>query len=262
MSKLASNVKRVLVLAGVGNAAGTGAAVARRFAKEGYTVALLARQGKSLRHLEEEINASGGQAAAFPLLSYSRDDISSTWMSVREMFSMPEYSIRVAVFNAGQTVFKPFLEITPEEVQNSLEVSVSAAFAFSREAILSFKENSLEEPSGKRGTLLFTGATASLRGNTMTSLFAAGKFGARALSQSLAKEFGKDNIHVSNVIIDGVILTDRTRQMMGQRIEGFEDNSNIRINPESIADAFMYLTKQDRSAWTWELDLRPAHEKW
>jgi NAD(P)-dependent dehydrogenase (short-subunit alcohol dehydrogenase family) len=100
------------------------------------------------------------------------------------------------VFSAGQTVFKPFLEITPEEIQNSLEVSVSAAFTFSREAILAFKDNTIEEPLGKRGTLIFTGATASLRGNTMTSLLAASKFGARALSQSLAKEFGKDNIHV------------------------------------------------------------------
>jgi NAD(P)-dependent dehydrogenase (short-subunit alcohol dehydrogenase family) len=136
------------------------------------------------------------KAAAFPLLSYSRDNLSSNWISVREKFSAPEYSIRAAVFNAGQTIFKPFLEITPEEVQNSLEVSVSAAFAFSREAILAFQTNNIEEPLGKRGTLLFTGATASLRGNSMTSLLAAGKFGARALSQSLAKEFGKDDIHV------------------------------------------------------------------
>lgn len=136
------------------------------------------------------------KAAAFPLLSYSRDDISSTWISVKEKFPNPDYSIRAAVFNAGQSVFKPFLEITPEEIQNSLEVSISAAFAFSREAILTFKDNHIEEPVGKRGMLIFTGATASLRGNTKTSLLAAGKFGARALSQSLAKEFGKDNIHV------------------------------------------------------------------
>lgn len=222
----------------------------------------MARQGKALHHIENEINRSGGHAAAFPLLSYSRDDISSTWISVQEKFSAPEYNIRAAVFNAGQPIFKPFLEITPEEVSNSLEVSTAAAFAFSREAILSFKGNDIEEPLGKRGTLLFTGATASLRGSPMTSLFAAGKSGARALSQSLAKEFGKDNIHVSHVIIDGYILTDRTRQMMGQRVGNFEANSNIRLSPESIADAFVYLTKQDRSSWTWELDLRPAHEKW
>ncbi len=115
---------------------------------------------------------------------------------MREKFPNANYSIRAAILNAGQTVFKPFLEITPEEIQNSLEVSVAAAFAFSREAILSFRDNDIEEPLGKRGTLIFTGATASLRGNTQTSLLAAGKFGARALSQSLAKEFGKDNIHV------------------------------------------------------------------
>lgn len=136
------------------------------------------------------------KAAAFPLLSYSHDDVSSTWLSLREKFSSPEYTIRAAIFNAGQPVFKPFLDITPEEIQNSLEVSISAAFAFSRGAILAFQGNDIEEPLGKRGTLIFTGATASIRGNTMTSLLAAGKFGARALSQSLAKEFGRDNIHV------------------------------------------------------------------
>lgn len=88
----------------------------------------------------------------------------------------------------------------------------------------------------------------------MTSLLAAGKFGARALSQSLAKEFGKDNIHVSNVIIDGVILTDRTRQMLHQTNGRSESDANTRLSPENIAETFMYLTKQDRSAWTWELD--------
>lgn len=94
---------------------------------------------------------------------------------------------------------KPFLEITAEEVQDSLDTNIVAAFAFAKEAILAFKELEIdeEEGKGKRGTLLFTGATASLRGNTTTSAFAAAKFGVRALAQSLAKEFGPQNIHVS-----------------------------------------------------------------
>ena len=101
------------------------------------------------------------------------------------------------MFNVGHGVFKGFLDITPEDVQESLETNVAAAFAFSREAILTFQKNEIQEPAGKRGTLIFTGATAALRGNTTTSAMAAGKHGARALSQSLAKEFGKENIHVS-----------------------------------------------------------------
>jgi len=93
-------------------------------------------------------------------------------------------------------VWKPFLDITEDDVQSTLEGNVTTAFSFAREAILAFKDLSLDD-AGKRGTLLFTGATASLRGNVTTSAFAAGKFGLRALAQSLAKEFGKQNIHVS-----------------------------------------------------------------
>jgi len=103
------------------------------------------------------------------------------------------------LFNVSHTVWKPFLDITPEDVQNSLQVNVAAAFSFARGAILAFKDNDIEQPNGKRGMLIFTGATASTRGNVVTSAYAAGKFGLRALSQSLAKEFGKENIHVAHV---------------------------------------------------------------
>lgn len=106
----------------------------------------------------------------------------------------------MALFNAGFGVWKPFLKLTPEEIQESVDTNIVTAFAFSKEVITAFKANAIdEEGGGKRGTLIFTGATASLRGNTTTSAFAAGKFGIRALSQSLAKEFGKENIHVAHV---------------------------------------------------------------
>ena len=129
--------------------------------------------------------------------SYSAEDINTAWAAIQSTFPKPDYTVRAAVFNAGAGVFKKFLDVTPEDVQKSLNDNVAAAFAFSRQAILTFKENDLEEANGKRGALIFTGATASLRGNVFTSAFAAGKFGLRALSQSLAKEFGKEEIHVS-----------------------------------------------------------------
>lgn len=157
-------------------------------------------------------------------------------------------------------VFKPFLDITPDEVQSTVQSVVAAAFSFSRAAILSFKENDLEDPAGKRGTLVFTGATASLRGGAITSAFSAGKFGVRALSQSLSKEFGKDNIHVAHTIIDGMILTDKHKQ--NRNDPTWEANEDVRLRPESIASSYLFLVNQDRSAWTQELDLRPAHEKW
>lgn len=131
--------------------------------------------------------------------SYSHEEISSAWAKIRERYPKPKYSIRVAVYNAAAAVWKGFLDITPGEVQDVLQINVAAAFSFSREAILEFKENEIQEAVGKRGTLIFTGATASIRGNVTTSAFAAAKHAQRALSQSLAKEFGKQNIHVAHV---------------------------------------------------------------
>lgn len=141
------------------------------------------------------------QAGAFPLESvsgsgsYTPSSLQSAFAAIKSRW--PTSPLRVALFNAGHNVRKPFLDLTPEEIQTSVDTNIIAAFAFARQAILTFKELDIEEEGkGKRGTLLFTGATASLRGNTTTSAFAASKFGIRALAQSLAKEFGKENIHV------------------------------------------------------------------
>ena len=131
--------------------------------------------------------------------SYSDDQIASAWQAIHAKFPKPEYIIRVAVFNVAHGFWKPFLDVTPQDVQDCLQINVAAAFTFARGAILAFKDNDIEQANGKRGTLIFTGAMSSGQGGVLTSAFAAGKFGARALSQSLAKEFGKDNIHVAHV---------------------------------------------------------------
>ncbi|KAJ6530043.1 hypothetical protein DFH09DRAFT_151917 [Mycena vulgaris] len=248
-------IRPLFVVAGVGNAAGTGAAAARAFSKAGYSVALIARGQKSLNALSEEINSTGGDAAPFCMPSYSPGNFSATFSSIRNHFPAPQYSFRAALFNVGYAVWKPFLEVTPDEVQESLNTNVAAAFSFSREAILKFKENTTDAANPNRGTLIFTGATASLRGNSTTSAFSIGKFGARALNQSLAKEFGKDGIHVAHAIIDGQIMT-------GAALARNGDKPPSGLSPESIAQSYLYLTTQEKSAWTWELDLRPAHEKW
>ncbi|KZP06791.1 NAD-P-binding protein [Athelia psychrophila] len=240
------------VVAGVGNGFGTGAATARIFAKAGYNVALIARNADSLKKFAEEIKGTGAEAAAFPIESYSATAIQAAFAAIRSQW--PESPLRVALWNAAFGAWKPFLELKPEEIQESVNTNIVGAFAFSREVITAFKDLDIDE-KGKRGTLLFTGATASLRGNTTTSAFAAGKFGLRALSQSLAKEFGKQNIHVAHAIIDGGILTDRSAPEK-------RGNPDASLNPESIGNSYLYLVNQDRSAWTWELDLRPAHEKW
>jgi NAD(P)-dependent dehydrogenase (short-subunit alcohol dehydrogenase family) len=249
----------IFVVAGIGNGSGTGAATARLFSKAGYNIALIARNAESLNKLADEIKSTGGDAGSFPIPSYTPSAVNSAFASIKSHW--PSSPLRVALFNAGHFVNKPFLDITPEEVQNSLDNNVVAAFAFAKASILAFKDLDIDESegAGKRGTLLFTGATASLRGNTTTSAFAAAKFGIRALAQSLAKEFGKENIHVAHSIIDGGIINDRSRSYLPEEAQ---TNPNVRLSPESVAAAYMYLVRQDRSAWTWELDLRPAHEKW
>ena len=143
------------------------------------------------------------QAAAFPIADYTPNSIRSAFTSIRTHFPSATSPLRVALFNAGHGVWKPFLDITDNDLRNSFDVNVAAAFAFSREVITEFLKLGFEDSSEggqggsrKRGTLLFTGATASIRGNATTSAFAAGKHGLRALAQSLAKEFGKQNIHV------------------------------------------------------------------
>jgi len=257
-----SSARPLFVVAGVGNGTGTGAASARVFAKAGFRVALIARNADHLKTTADEINASGGEAAAFPIKSYAYSEIIGIFDAIKKhQWTIGGSSeIRATLFNAGFGAWKGFLDLTEEDIKTSLETNVTAAFAFSRASILAFKENEIDE-LGKRGTLIFTGATASIRGNVTTSAFAAGKFGLRALSQSLAKEFGKQNIHVSHAIIDGGIITDRSLERRGGDVN-YKENADIRLSPEGIAQSYLFLAKQERSSWTWELDLRPAHEKW
>ncbi|KAG5646948.1 hypothetical protein DXG03_001671 [Asterophora parasitica] len=211
----------------------------RRFSRAGYSVALVARNADSVNKLAQELTAAGGHASPFPAESYSPKDINAAWSAIRSKYPSPRFIISAAVFNAAHGVWKPFLDVTQEDIRSSLDVNIEAAFAFSREAILTFKKNEILEPVGKKGTLIFTGATASIRGNITTSTFAAGKHGLRALSQSLAKEFGKENIHVAHAIIDGVIRSERTLE----RFPDLEGKPDSALTPESIAEVQLLLRR-------------------
>ena len=175
------------------------------FAKNGYRVAVIARGADRANKLADEINNSGGEAAGFGTSDYAYKSILSVCDEIKS-YKLPSTQQpaqnRAALWNAGNSVFNQFLDVTESDLDLSLQSNVQGPFAFSRQAVLTFRENELDG-RGKRGTLLFTGATASTRGNTWTSAVAAGKFGLRSLSQSLAKEFGKQNIHVAHAIIDG-----------------------------------------------------------
>ncbi|KAI0370800.1 short-chain dehydrogenase/reductase SDR [Pilatotrama ljubarskyi] len=260
------SARPIIVIAGIGNGSGTGGATARVFSKAGYRVALIARGADRLQKAANDINKAGGEAVAFPVESYTYKSLTDVFGTIRThkwsgTSSTPE--IRAAVWNAGAGVWKGFLDVTEEDLQLVVDTNINGAFAFAHQVLQAFKQNEVDE-LGKRGTLIFTGATASIRGNVTTSAFAAGKFALRALSQSLNKEFGRQNIHVAHAIIDGGILTDLSlsRRTDEAAAKAFKEDANIRLDPESIAKSYLYLANQDRSAWTWELDLRPAHEKW
>jgi NAD(P)-dependent dehydrogenase (short-subunit alcohol dehydrogenase family) len=177
----------------------------RLFARAGYSIALIARSKTSLKSLADDIKlanqARPTQVDYFPVDSYSPQDISVAFTNIRARFPPAEFSIRTALFNVGAHAWGPFLSMEPEQIRGAMDTGVIGAFAFAREVILQFMENDVNVDGalggkGKRGTLIFTGATASLRGNVTTSVFAASKHAVRALSQSLAKEFGAKDIHV------------------------------------------------------------------
>ncbi|KAI5900071.1 NAD(P)-binding protein [Schizophyllum commune H4-8] len=244
-------LRPLFVVAGCGNGSGTGAAAARAFAKAGYSVALIARGEDSLKSLAQEIKASGGSAAPIPVTGYGAADFTKAFADIDAAFPSAEYAVRAALWNAGHAVFKGFLDTTVEELETTLQTNVVGAFAFAQQVIRTLQKNEPEETTG-RGTLIFTGATAGVRGNVMTSAFASAKHGVRALSQSLAKEFGKEEIHVAHAIIDGGILTNN---YPGRSVA-------TGLKPDAIAQAYLSLAGQDKSAWSWEIDLRPFNEKW
>ncbi|KAG7094550.1 hypothetical protein E1B28_005378 [Marasmius oreades] len=251
-------LRPLLVVAGVGGGSGTGAASAKLFSKSGYDVALIARNAGSLQKLSDEINSNPkltGKATAFEARSYSHQDMKNVFNEIWSHYDPKQTVFRAAIYNIGYPIFKPFLETTPEEFRASLEGNVEAAYAFSREVIpklLENQENEEFEIDGKtivggKGSLIFTGATAALRGGKQTSAFSTAKGGSRNLNQSLAKEFWPQGVHVAHAIIDG-------------RIQG--EHSKSGLDPESIAQAYLNLARQERTVWTWELDLRPAEENW
>ncbi|WP_224240185.1 SDR family NAD(P)-dependent oxidoreductase [Hyalangium gracile] len=233
---------KVAAVFGVGP--GLGASVARRFAKEGYAVALLARGEAGLREVHGDITRDGGRAAVFPADAGEASSISAAFARLRAELGPPE----VLVYNAGAFQMGGILELDPEAFESAWRANCLGGFLCAREVLPAMLERG-------RGTLLFTGATASLRGGARFAGLAVGKFGLRALAQSMAREFGPRGIHVAHVVIDGQIDTPRVRGMMPGR-----DTSTM-LSPDAIAETYWQLHQQHPSAWTQELDVRPAPEK-
>jgi NAD(P)-dependent dehydrogenase (short-subunit alcohol dehydrogenase family) len=238
--------KEVVWVAGVGAPAGLGAAVARRFAQAGLTAVVTGRTPDRLEAVAAEIRDAGGAAVVEP------GDVSREGDVVRIAARIAEIGrLEAAVFNAAGFIIGPSLELSAEVFEQLWRVGTLGGFLFGREAARAFL------PFG-RGTLLFTGATASLRGRPPFAAVAAAKAGLRSVSQTFAREFGPLGIHVAHVVIDGVIDGERVRQGAAQRVAELGADGLLEI--EAIADVYWHLHAQPRSAWTQELDLRPYKE--
>src|SRR5882757_546805 len=229
-------------IAGVGASAGLGAAVARRFAAAGLIVALTGRNTERLRAVTAEIVGAGGQAYALPGDVSSADDVRRLIAAVAALGPL-----RVAVFNAGNAVRGTPLELSPEQFESTWRGSTYAGFLFAREVL-----PGLIAAGG--GSLLFTGATASLRGRGPFVAFASAKAGLRSIAQSAAREYGPQGVHVAHVVIDGGIDGERLRTNAPHRIA--EAGAEGLLHPDAIAETYWQLHRQHRSAWTHELDLR------
>ena len=231
--------KPVCVVAGVGP--GNGVALARRFASGGYAVALLARSETALKEFEQEISGS----KAFPCDMIDETAVETVFESIRQELG----PVTVLVYNAGSGRWGNVDEVTAEDFANAWHVNAYGCLLAAQQVLTDMRQ-------AKQGNIIVIGATAALRGGANFTAFASAKAAQRSLAQSLARYLGPQGIHVSYVIIDGVVDSPRTRKLMGDKPDDFF------LKSDHIAESVFYLTRQPPSAWTFELDLRPFAEKW
>ena len=242
----AAAARPVALVVGAGDA--TGGAIAKRFARGGYTVCATRRNLEKLQPLLDEIRAAGGEAHGFASDARNEDEVGALFDDIEARIG----PIEVLVFNIGANVPSSIMEETARKYFKVWEMACFAGFLNGRKAARCMA------PRGK-GTILFTGATASMRGSANFAAFAGAKAALRALAQSMARELGSRGIHVAHVVIDGAIDTEFIRSNFPERY-ALKDRDGI-LNPDHIAENYWMLHMQPRDAWTHELDLRPWMEK-
>jgi NAD(P)-dependent dehydrogenase (short-subunit alcohol dehydrogenase family) len=238
---------RVALVIGAGDS--TGAAIARRFAKEGFIACVTRRDADKLVSLVESIKDAGGRAYGFGSDARKEDAVTSLIDQIERDIG----PIEVLVFNIGANVPCSILEETARKYYKIWEMACFSGFLNAREVA---KRMVLRG----RGTILFTGATAGLRGSANFAAFAGAKHALRALAQSMARELGPKNIHVGHVVVDGAIDTEFIRTSFPERY-ALKSQDGI-LNPDHIAENYWYLHTQPRDAWTFEIDVRPYMESW
>lgn len=230
-----------------------GAAIARKFAAEGFAVFAGRRNGDKLAPLVADIKAAGGEVSARSLDARKEEDITAFLQEADR-----HAPLEVCIFNVGANVNFPFTETTERVFRKVWEMACYSGFLAGREAA------KLMLPHGK-GAIFFTGATASLRGGVGYAAFAAAKTGLRAVAQAAARELGPRNIHVAHLVIDSGVDTAWVRERIKER-EGADALANLPpdrlMRPEAVADTYWSLYQQPRDAWSFELEIRPFGEKW
>lgn len=239
--------KKVILVIGAGDA--TGGAIARRFAREGYIACVTRRTAEKLEALVTQIRSEGGEAYAFGSDARKEDEM----VALIEKIESDIGPIEVAVFNIGANVRFSITETTSRVYQKVWEMACFGGFLMGREVTKVMLPRA-------RGTIIFTGATASLRGREGFAAFAGAKHALRALAQSMARELWPKGIHVAHPVIDGAIDTEFIRTVAPEKY-ATKDIDGI-LNPDHIAEAYWQIHQQPRDAWTHESDLRPWNEAW
>ncbi|MGD1934689.1 MAG: SDR family oxidoreductase [Candidatus Phaeomarinobacter sp.] len=229
----------------------TGSAVARAFAREGMVSCLVrrARHADALEALAQSIRDEGNEAIAMPADARDEDEM----VALIDRIEKDVGPLEVAVFNIGANVQFPIADTTARVYRKVWEMACFAGFLLGREVAKRMMER-------ERGTIIFTGATASFRGRERLSAFSGAKHALRALAQSMARELGPKNIHVAHTIIDGAIDSNFIREQY-PNVDELRAEDAI-LNPDHIAQNYVMLHKQPRTAWTHELDMRPWKETW
>ena len=243
----ATHNNKVVLVVGAGDA--TGGAITKRFAEEGFIACVTRRSADKLQPLVDAINANGGQAHGFACDARKEEEV----IALVEQIESQIGPIEALVFNIGANVPCSILEETARKYFKIWEMACFSGF-------LNAREVAKRMVTRQRGTILFTGATAGLRGAAGFAAFAGAKHGIRALAQSMARELGPLNIHVAHVVVDGAIDTDFIRDSFPEKY-ALKAEDGI-LDPEHIAENYWFLHNQPRDAWTFELDLRPWSERW
>jgi NAD(P)-dependent dehydrogenase (short-subunit alcohol dehydrogenase family) len=243
--------KRNATAAVIGAGDYIGAEIAKKFASEGFTVFAGRRNGDKLAPLVRDIEAAGGEIHARSLDARKQEEIISFLDDADK-----HAPLQVCIFNVGANVNFPILDTTERVFRKVWEMACYSGFLAGREAAR------LMLPRGG-GNIFFTGATASLRGGSGYAAFASAKFGLRAVAQAMARELGPKNIHVAHLVIDSGVDTawvrERREQLWGKEAL---DNPDLLMPPASVAESYWQLYQQPKSAWTFEMEIRPFAERW